>query len=1118
MKVSDLIHGRIATADLRRADGDRFPEGLVSKSEAFLIDGQGGEFQLRLQAGDEIWVVEGAAPRDGDTLGQLGARGLPRLAWLVQAVPAKGPADRILLQVHEFPTAFVWNEPVDIGVDDKVVDDMRKRQRRQVSVESAVQWLTNRMLLPPREPGGLPRALLSGSPMPDTGKKTAFRLYGAGFAADIERGPDDRLRVTRIVEARRAVEGDERRPIYLATGRIVFCDTSIAGRFRGVARTELDSLVAQSDSYLGLWRKYKEKEHEAILRRARRFGWVGYSSRRQLADGAWSFHLDTGKGKDADLQRRLDALDNETTLQAGEEVPSDIRSVDSEGGRSKRPQRPFAGELVARRASPPGISLRPLRDQDDRTPPDRGFIFVSLGGHKASTDRRDDAWQRIRSCANPMPQLGMMIEGRPVPERRGRRLKPFTRAVHEVFPNPNDRQRNALDVALNTPDIALVQGPPGTGKTRVIAALQARLAENDEGTGPGGLSGNTLLTSFQHDAVENAAAATRVMGLPAVKVGSRRGSDEGRDGVEVWATETAQTVRAARGRVGVEDSVHTALGTVRELAMAYLQAPGGRDEPAEVLRHVSEAASPWLPSELVEDMARLRAELSRPEAVRAGDEDRAFALKAVRALRTEAAPFSDDGPANAHKALRRLGRLDGFTLTGEETSCLEQAASCRPEAAPGEDLLARLRSVRNTLIDRLRPPDDGAASRRVHADVESTVMRMIDALTERAKETAPGADVAVGEWLRALENDPDGVREAVRHYSMVLAATCQQSVSGRMVDAKRGEDTVFRTVIVDEAARANPLDLLIPMALAERRIILVGDHRQLPHLLEPDVEREIEQSVQKETRAALRQSLFEKLFTELRAREKRDGVKRTVTLNRQYRMHPRLGRFVSEQFYERHGEGFDSGRDGEEFAHAVSLKSGDSLAGKVAAWIDVPCGRGPESEGRSKRRPAEARRVAREAHAVVSRHPGLSVGVITFYAAQRDEILAAMCDGAIDLTERDDEGGFRIRDRWRRTSDGRERLRVGTVDAFQGKEFDVVFLSLTRSNRIQAKDEAARRRRYGFLLLENRLCVAMSRQHRLLVVVGDSEMTTGPEAESSVPGLRAFRELCEGPHGRVIRT
>ena len=110
----------------------------------------------------------------------------------------------------------------------------------------------------------------------------------------------------------------------------------------------------------------------------------------------------------------------------------------------------------------------------------------------------------------------------------------------------------------------------------------------------------------------------------------------------------------------------------------------------------------------------------------------------------------------------------------------------------------------------------------------------------------------------------------------------------------------------------------------------------------------------------------------------------------------------------------------------MSLKNGISLEGKVAAWIDVPHNLESEINDRSKRRPVEARRVAQEAYAVVSQHPDFSVGVITFYAAQRDEILSSMSN---DLTESDNEGGFRVRDQWHQTRDGRERLRIGTVDA-----------------------------------------------------------------------------------------
>ena len=114
----------------------------------------------------------------------------------------------------------------------------------------------------------------------------------------------------------------------------------------------------------------------------------------------------------------------------------------------------------------------------------------------------------------------------------------------------------------------------------------------------------------------------------------------------------------------------------------------------------------------------------------------------------------------------------------------------------------------------------------------------------------------------------------------------------------------------------------------------------------------------------------------------------------------------------------------------------------------------------------------------------------------------------------------RVADAWRETRglDGhlKERIRVGTVDAFQGKEFDVVFLSMTRSNDLPISDERSLRRKFGHLMLENRLCVAMSRQQRLLIVVGDSGMLRGEVAERSLAGLVAFRKLCEGRHGCVI--
>jgi superfamily I DNA and/or RNA helicase len=144
--------------------------------------------------------------------------------------------------------------------------------------------------------------------------------------------------------------------------------------------------------------------------------------------------------------------------------------------------------------------------------------------------------------------------------------------------------------------------------------------------------------------------------------------------------------------------------------------------------------------------------------------------------------------------------------------------------------------------------------------------------------------------------------------------------------------------------------------------------------------------------------------------------------------------------------------------------------------------------------------------------------VISFYAAQVDEVLQQL--EPLGIAEPLPDGSFRVADAWRETRgmDGqlKERIRVGTVDAFQGKEFDVVFLSMTRSNDYRLSNERSMRRKFGHLMLENRLCVAMSRQQRLLIVVGDAGMLQGEAAQSSLRGLVAFRKLCEGRDGCVV--
>ncbi|KFA90324.1 DEAD/DEAH box helicase [Archangium violaceum] len=1109
MNIHEVSAGKPSTLEVEPETTGGFGIRLAPRSEALLQFSE-TTGQTLLRVGSGAWAIRGVDSRNQTLLQELEERNLPRLCWVAHALPKGANTQRVLLQVNEFPLRYTWPGDIDLGVDDRLVEQVRQKHPRLVTVASVVSWLTEKMLLRSPEEAGTSRVFLSGSAHPQAEQLGAFRLLGSGLAVDVVRGRDDRLRITRVVEQRRSERYDERRPLLLVEGRWRFCDVTLAGEFRGVARTQLDQLVERSTSYLHLWKAYNALERASILRRARAFGLLRYTRCELKGNGLWRFHLHATSNLEERLRQfqDMEAVDLEAAavppaelLPGASEEPSP-----AEPGQRGRRERTFAAALVSTDATRQTLDMRPLQGEDAK-PPSPGVLFVSLSGDRKRLERREQAHGLIATAESPMPQLGLLIEGQDVPERRRRTEKALSAAARELFDGkPTDKQLKALEAALNTPDIALIQGPPGTGKTKVITALQVRLAEIEEKEG---ISGQTLLTSYQHDAVENAASKTRVFGLPAIKVGRRRGQAEeaDTDGFHRWRRKQAEDVRADLAAMP-ERPVADVLRRVRNLAAAYVAAPREEGEAIPLLQEVSALAREHLPTDLQDRLLALFQELrhGRSSKAAASGEEREQALKVVRALRTEAVAFSDDGRRNARRVLNLLDLHP--LLEPPDRELLERASGWDSETPP--PFLEELKVLQGRLVDRLLPDQRPTGAPTVHADVETLLTDIIEALYRRVRETAAGPAAVLHDYLDDLEHDVEGFHQAVRDYTVVLAATCQQAVGYQMSQAK-GDNTLFHNVIVDEAARANPLDLLIPMSRAERRIILVGDQRQLPHILEQDVESELDHSASEETREALRQSLFERLFLDMKKRQARDRIPRTVTLDVQYRMHPVLGEFVSDTFYKKHGEAFGSGRPASDFVHGL-VGYGEA----VAAWVDATLGQGREHGGQSKSRPFEARWIAQEVKRLAEQRPDLGFGVITFYSAQVQAILRELA--RLGMAEQGEDGEYRIISAWRETGDRKERLRVGTVDAFQGKEFDVVLLSMTRSNDLRASKQEvlSLRRKYGHLMLENRLCVAMSRQQRLLIVVGDGSMLRGEAAATAIPGLVAFRQLCEGRHGIVV--
>ncbi len=771
--------------------------------------------------------------------------------------------------------------------------------------------------------------------------------------------------------------------------------------------------------------------------------------------------------------------------------------------------------------------------------PEKGlFVYPSLSGSFKMQERRQRARDSILggSCANPV--LGMLLEDGMSADSGIRmenliqgcprnRVAPLSRRIIEkIFPKnpPTPTQTEAISIALNTPDIALIQGPPGTGKTTVITAIIERISEL---LGREKARGQILVSGFQHDAVENIMERLSVNSLPAVKFGSRGTKDEKKSNqteerITRWAWDLAAKIREKNPVVNETEACRR----WKKLFATYKNYPSSFNAEA-LLRAVLDS-----PSRILAGQAKL-IETAR-ELLRSGSaalEESNPLLDAVCRLRCTKSSFPDDGPRRCQDLLNlvRLSSEGGDLLTGPDRDLLQNAQS-RFEYDPTATL-KELKELRRRLMLLLlpRPEFTSPRPRRQILELASEVTRIL----EQEGDTPANQEARIlSDFILDLESSPESVSETVREYQLVYAATTQQSAGEAIARAKLGDDdkggTDYDTVIIDEAARANPSDLLIPMAMARNRIILVGDHRQLPHMVEDEILNQINAN-HKVDPEFFRISMFQYLFHRLKKLEETDGIRRTVTLDAQYRTHPALGEYVSRFFYERHdpSEAYQSPLPASLFAQSLRglNVNGHSLC---CAWFDV--GRGfpgtaKDERGSSFRR-AEAEYCVKCLKMWIDTEAAkdLSFGIITFYRGQVTEILRQMTQEGYAVQS--SSGDYEIAPEYRRFQNGRERLRVGTVDAFQGKEFDIVLLSVVRTvspEEIRAtensdlSEEKKMQKVAGFLTVENRLCVSMSRQKRFLGILGDAEFIRSELVRKSVPSLAGFYDLCCDPRfGRVV--
>lgn len=1032
---------------------------------------------------------------------------------------------------------------LELGVDELIAEDLYNKQEvSDKRIELACQWLADTFLVHGLAEGDW----LTVARFSNSASRGGFQLLGKGWRADVEQGHDRGLLIKRITRHTRRDAA-----FSLLVGQFAFRDASVAAVLGGASHQALlDAALRDSASYLELWNLYNDREWQAALAQAetlRALRFVEWEGAEEGRENVWRL---TPSSQDdyrefRDRWRNLDLSVN-TQVDLGADRPdwAEELSADEAKAEQSTPRGTirFERDCVVFKPASTRRGIRPKKPE--------GWLYLSLAGHRTVGKRRLAAKQSIDS-GKRLPQLKWLLEGVAVPASRHRRVKGLTPYALETFKGgkPTDKQALALETALNTPDMAIIIGPPGTGKTQVIAALQRRLAEEAQDRN---IAAQVLISSFQHDAVDNALDRSDVFGLPGARVGGKRGAQDEGSLIDPWLD---RQVTHLQDKIAEQYHKYPELERVRNLstrlAMARIAgaSPSHRAETfASILSGLRELEDnglvlpPRLESQLEDYIDHLQRLVPFTPA---GGQD-VQVLKRIRALRVDEVSFNDDGPDRAWDLLSWLKRHDPGT-NPDLLAVLEDAAD---STQLPESTMRALAAWRPRLLD-LYMPDYRPVELRQQADPEGlALLDEIDRhLETRLRQRKQGVAWVLEQLADSLAIDRATAQAVMHEYSLVVGATCQQAAGRQMANLKSvsnldSSEIEFDTVVIDEAARANPLDLFVPMAMAKRRVVLVGDDRQLPHMLEPDIEGQLQEEHQltELQLAAFRSSLFERMRIKLQDLERQDNIRRVVMLDTQFRMHPLLGDFVSTQFYEAVGLGrIRSGREADDFVFPDAFLSAlgplaPNYRDRVCQWIDVPAVQGKDlRRGTSRVREAEALRIAEEVVKLLQAGgDGLSVGVITFYAAQREMIMEKLAEQRIDgvpLMELRN-GAYEPHEhfKWARKVRGdgstslEERLRVGSVDAFQGKEFDVVLLSCVRTYKPArsgqgggdvAEREKQLNRQFGFLRLPNRMNVAMSRQRQMLICVGDAALATAPEAQEAVPALAAFHQMCRGEHGSL---
>lgn len=337
------------------------------------------------------------------------------------------------------------------------------------------------------------------------------------------------------------------------------------------------------------------------------------------------------------------------------------------------------------------------------------------------------------------------------------------------------------------------------------------------------------------------------------------------------------------------------------------------------------------------------------------------------------------------------------------------------------------------------------------------------------------------DMLEALSNERTNYDEFLARSRQLVIGTCV-GIGQRHIGIA---DNLYDWVIVDEAARSISSELAIAMQ-SGTRILLVGDHKQLPPLYSEEHKNALARRLGISKRGEeLDQALgsdFERVFLS------EYGKQTCATLKTQYRMAPAIGSLVSACFYE---NVLENGKTANDVPNIYS-KLPEKLKSCVT-WLDttsLPNAYHEEEKKGSLSNRAEAKEIISLLQSFQNDKTFINSEIIRNCLARNEQAIGVICmyDAQKKL----------IRDLFNQNSwdDNFHRLvKIDSVDSYQGKENRVIILSLTRHDTVCGT---------GFLYLPNRINVALSRAMDKLIIVGAKNMWEHPK-NSKTPLAKVLR-------------